>query len=438
MTLLQHPQSEGPGTGTDPLSPRSEVAVNGRRYRVPAQPVAVICLDGCDPAYLDAGFAAQALPGFARFAGQGFLGEALAAMPTFTNPNNISLVTGVPPARHGVSGNFYLDRATGETVMVTGDAELRVPTILAAMAEAGVPTAVVTAKDKLRAALAKGLPIGPNGLAVSAERADAARVETHGIGDLTALVGRPAPDQYSADLSLFVLDAGLRLLETGRARLLYLSLSDYVQHRHAPESPEALSFMRALDARLGALADAGCLVAATADHGMTDMAHPDGQPHVVFLGDRLDVRFGSGTTRVICPITDPFVRHHGALGGFVRVHLSPDGPSVTDVIAFLAAIPELQVVLPGAEACARFDLAPAMEGDVTVIGARGVALGARAAEHDLSQLAGERLRSHGGLAEQRVPFLLSTPLDPHWREAHPMLRNYDIFDAALNGAAVAP
>ncbi|MBR0642326.1 phosphonoacetate hydrolase [Roseomonas hellenica] len=420
------------------MSPRSEVAVNGRRYRIPTRPVAILCLDGCDPAYLEAGLASNDLPAFARFAREGFFGEALAAMPTFTNPNNVSLVTGVPPARHGVSGNFYLDRQTGETVMVTGDAELRVPTILAAMANAGVPTAMVTAKDKLRAALGKGLPIGPDALAVSAERADAAQAETHGIGGLTALVGRAAPDQYSADLSLFVLDTGLRLLETGRARLLYLSLSDYVQHRHAPESPEARDFMRALDARLGALADAGCLVAATADHGMTDMALPDGRPHVVFVGDLLDARFGAGAARVICPITDPFVRHHGALGGFVRVHLSPGRPSVADVIAFLAAIPELEVVLSGEEACARFDLAPAMEGDVTVIGARGVALGARAAEHDLSQLAGERLRSHGGLAEQRVPFLLSEPLDPHWREAHPMLRNYDIFDAALNGTAVAP
>jgi phosphonoacetate hydrolase len=60
---------------------------------------------------------------------------------------------------------------------------------------------------------------------------------------------------------------------------------------------------------------------------------------------------------------------------------------------------------------------------------------ARAAEHDLSGLAGERLRSHGGIAEQRVPFLVWAPLDPAWHAAHPRLRNYDIFDAALNGAA---
>jgi phosphonoacetate hydrolase len=407
------------------------VTVNGRDYHLPESPIAVVCLDGCDPEYLEAGLTVGELPFFAGCLQNGFSGRALAAMPTFTNPNNASLVTGAAPAVHGVSGNFYLDRATGETVIVTGDAEMRAPTILAAMAGAGVPTAMVTAKDKLRAALAKGMLIGPN-IAVSAQHAAAAREETHGIGDLAALLGQPEPDQYSAELSLFVLDAGIALARQRRARLFYLSLSDYVQHRHAPDSAEARAFMRAVDARLVAL---GCLVAATADHGMTDMARPDGTPEVVFVGDLLDARFGPGAARVICPITDPFVRHHGALGGLVRVHLrpGPEAPDLDAVIAVLRAEPRLQEVLPGAEACRRYGMAPHMEGDVTVIARRGVALGGRAAEHDLSQLAGERLRSHGGLAEQTVPFLLSAPLRPAWAAAHPELRNFDIFDAALNG-----
>ncbi|EHL98705.1 phosphonoacetate hydrolase [Acetobacteraceae bacterium AT-5844] len=415
------------------------VAVNGRDYRLPERPVAVVCLDGCDSEYLDVGQKAGELPFFAHCLAKGFAAQALAAMPTFTNPNNASLVTGVPPALHGVSGNFYLDRATGETVMVTGDAEMRAPTILAAMADAGVPTAMVTAKDKLRAALAKGLPIGP-GIAVSAQHASAARESTHGIGDLTALLGQPEPDQYSAELSLFVLDTGIALARRGKARLMYLSLSDYVQHRHAPQSEEARAFMRALDARLGTLAALGWVVAATADHGMTDMARPDGSPEIVFVGDLLDARFGAGTTQVICPITDPFVRHHGALGGLVRVHLRRDAdvPSVDDVLATLRAEPRLLEVLPGEEACARYGMAPHMEGDVTVIARRGVALGSRAAEHDLAQLAGERLRSHGGLAEQVVPFLLSEPLSAAWLASRQELRNFDIFDAALNGVEVRP
>ncbi|MGX9964879.1 phosphonoacetate hydrolase [Roseomonas sp. F4] len=417
-------------TGT---SPGPDMLVNGRYYRRPAGAIAVICLDGWDPAYLALSLAANELPAIARCIAEGFHGPAVSAMPSFTNPNNFSLVTGVPPAVHGVSGNTYLDRATGETVMVTGDAELRVPTILAALADAGVPVAIVTAKDKLRRALAKGLPIGPRGIAVSAERASEATLATHGVDDLPGLVGAPVPAQYSAELSLFVLDAGLALLRAGRARFLYLSLSDYVQHRHAPEAPEARAFLRAVDQRIGALMAEGALVAATADHGMTDMALVDGSPNIVFVGDVLDARFGAGMARVICPITDPFVRHHGALGGFVRVYLAEGGPTPEAVIDCLQHVPGIHQAITGAQACALYELVPQMEGDVAVLGARGVALGARAAEHDLSQLAGDRLRSHGGLFECAVPFLLSRPLDPAWQAAHPMPRNYDIIDAALNG-----
>jgi phosphonoacetate hydrolase len=411
------------------------IFMNGRTYAVPQRPVAVVLIDGFDPDYLAIGLANNELPGFARIVSDGFAGEALAALPSFTNPNNCSVVTGVPPSVHGVSGNFYLDRRTGETVMVTGDKELKAPTILAGMARAGVPTAVVTAKEKLRRALAKGLPLGPMGIAVSAQNATAARVETHGIDDLASLVGRAEPDQYSADLSLFVLDAGVQLLQQGRARLFYLSLSDYVQHGYAPDAPEARDFHRAVDARLRRLMELGCLVAVTADHGMHDMAKPDGTPNVIFVGDLLDARFGAGTCRVICPITDPFVRHHGALGGFVRVHIGAGGPPVCEVVAHISSLPEMEEVLTGVEACARHQLAPEMEGDVTVVARLGVALGSRAVEHDLAGLAGKRLRSHGGIAEQRVPFLVSASLDPVWRAAHPRLRNYDIFDAALNGAA---
>ena len=227
----------------------------------------------------------------------------------------------------------------------------------------------------------------------------------------------------------------MRLLQAGRAKLLYLSLSDYVQHRYAPHQPEAREFHCAVDARLGRLMDLGAVVAATADHGMHDMARSDGAPNVVFVGDVLDAAFGAGSRRVVCPITDPFVRHHGALGGFVRVHIAPGAPDTSAVVAHLADLPCIEQALDGAQACRRYDLAPEIEGDVTVIAAGGVALGARAAEHDLGGLAGERLRSHGGTAEQRVPFLLSAPLAPPWRRAHPHPRNYDIFAAALNGAA---
>ena len=245
-------------------------------------------------------------------------------MPTFTNPNNLSIVTGAPPAVHGISGNFALDRDSGAEIMMTDPEMVRGDTILGLMSQAGIAVAAITAKDKLRRMLGKGIAIGPglrnSGICFSSEQADRCTIAEHGIDGVEAS-GRPAkPDMYSADLSLFVLDAGIRLVEQGRAELLYLSLSDYVQHGHAPDEPEALDFHAALDERLARLEALGCAVALTADHGMNDKALPDGRPHVIFLEDVLNAHFGAGAVRVICPITDPFVRHHGALGSFVRVY----------------------------------------------------------------------------------------------------------------------
>ena len=406
------------------------IELNGRTYRAPTQPTVVICADGCDPSYLEAGLRAGVLPAVARFRDAGFYGVADAAMPTFTNPNNLSIVTGAPPAVHGISGNFFLDRETGQEIMMTDPALVRCDTILALMSQAGVPTAAVTAKDKLRRMLGHGM----RGISFSSEAADGAILAENGIEAVERLVGRPKPDMYSADLSLFVLDAGIRLVEQGRARLLYLSLSDYVQHGHAPDEPEALDFHRELDRRLARLAELDCVVALTADHGMNDKALADGRPHVLLLEDILNAQFGVGSVRVICPITDPFVRHHGALGSFVRVYRRSGAPIATLAHA-IRLLPGVDAVLERGAAARDYELPYDREADLVVTGDRNTVIGATAAEHDLSALAGHRLRSHGGAGEQTVPFLLSHPLTPRYQDLAQSrrLRNFDIFEFALNG-----
>jgi phosphonoacetate hydrolase len=315
---------------------------------------------------------------------------------------------------------------------------VRGATILALMSQAGVATAAITAKDKLRRMLGRGLARGPCGVCFSSEQADSCSLTEHGIDRVEALVGRGKPDMYSADLSLFVLDAGIRLVEQRRARLLYLSLSDYVQHGHAPDEAQALEFHRALDERLARFAELGCVVAVTADHGMNDKALLDGRPHVLFLEDILNAQFGAGAVRVICPITDPFVRHHGALGSFVRVYRN-QGPKMDAPLATLAqavrALPGIDAVLTRAEAAARYELPYDREADLVVTGDRNTVIGASEAEHDLSALAGHRLRSHGGAFEQTVPFLLSHKLTPDYLalSRSQRLRNVAIFEFALNG-----
>ncbi len=406
------------------------VEVNGRSYAPPKRPTVIIVVDGFDPAYLQHGFDNGTLPTMKSFEETGFVAVADCSIPSTTNTNNTSIVTGVPPAVHGINGNYYLDAETGKEIMITDASLLRCEPILGAFSRAGVQTAVVTAKDKLLKVLAYGMA----GIQFSSEHAHKTNLAKNGIDNVEALVGRGQPDQYSADLSLFVLDAGVKILSRFGPDLMYLSTSDYVQHKHAPGEPEADIYHHAVDTAVGKLVKLGATVAITADHGMNDKSAADGTPNVVYLEDELNARFGAGSVRVICPIADPFVRHHGALGSFVRVYLR-EGKDGGAMRAFTRTLPGIELVLDKEQACRQYDLPVDREGDFVVFADRTTVVGARREEHDLSQLAGQRLRSHGGLAEQKVPFLLSRPLNAQYslRAKTKALHNYDIFDFALNG-----
>jgi phosphonoacetate hydrolase len=407
------------------------IQVNGRTYAKPRRPTVVVCLDGCDPRYLSFRNAGAVFPNISRMMREGFSALADAAMPTFTNPNNVSIVTGAPPVVHGISGNYYLDRESGEEIMIVDATPMRATTIFAEMSRAGVRIAAVTAKDKLRKMLGHRME---GGICFSSEKAGQATLAENGIADVEALVGRTSPDMYSPDLSLFVLDAGIKLLEQHRADLLYLSLSDLVQHAHGPGEREADAFHAAVDAKVGRLAELGAVVGLIADHGMNDKTNSDGTPQVVFLEEELNSRFGTGAVRVICPITDPFVKHHGALGSFVRVYLRKE-LELAEVMEAAAAIAGIALVLDGKSAALRYEMPLDREGDFVAIGDTHAVIGSSRAEHDLKGLAGHRLRSHGGLSEQVVPFIVSHPVNEAYRNLAESrrLRNFDIFDFVLNG-----
>lgn len=407
------------------------IEVNGRTYAKPKRPTVVVCLDGCDPRYLSFDSAGKVFVNISRMMSEGFSALADAAMPTFTNPNNVSIVTGAPPIVHGISGNYYLDRDTGKEIMIVDASPMRATTILAEMSRNGVRVAAITAKDKLRKMLGHRLQ---GGICFSSENAASATLEENGIEDIEELVGRATPDMYSPDLSLFVLDAGIKLLEQGRADLLYLSLSDLIQHAHGPGDTEADAFHAAVDAKVGQLAQLGAVVGLIADHGMNDKVNDDGTPRVVFLEEELNRRLGKDAVRVICPITDPFVKHHGALGSFVRVYLRAK-LDLAEVMEIAAALPGIALVLDGKSAASRYQMPLDREGDFVAIGDTHTVIGSNRAEHDLKGLNGHRLRSHGGLSEQVVPFILSCPLTAEYRALaeSKRVRNFDIFDFVLNG-----
>ncbi|HYB42580.1 MAG TPA: phosphonoacetate hydrolase, partial [Candidatus Methylomirabilis sp.] len=358
-------------------------------------------------------------------------------VPSFTCPNNMSIATGSPPSVHGISGNFYLDRETGEAVVMTGPELLRSRTIMAEFSRRGARVVSITAKDKLRRQLGKDMDLANGSVSFSSECAEECTLAETGIEDALAFTGMPKPHMYSADLSLFVLEAGIRLLADRRPDILYLSLTDYVQHKFAPGEAEADRYYRNLDEKFGRLDALGAVVALTADHGMNDKSNPDGSPRVIWLQDVLDARFGSKSSTVICPITDRFVAHHGALGGFVRVYCHGD-LDPEDVIREARRIDGIETVCDRATAARLFDLPLDREGDVAIVGRADTCIGASRADHDLSGLEGHRLRTHGAVAERRVPFVLNRPLGAEYaaRAAAGPLRSYQIFDFAINGVEI--
>lgn len=411
--------------------------LNGVSYRRPLHPVVVVCIDGGDPAYLEQGIKDGILPNIARFMREGFSAVANGTVPSFTCPNNMSLITGAPPAVHGISGNYYLNEF-GDAVVMTGPELLRSRTILATFADAGARVVSITAKDKLRKQLGKDLDLSQGHVSFSSEFASQCTMAENGIEQVLELVGMPQPDMYSMDLSLFVLEAGIKLLERDRPELLFLSLTDFIQHKHAPGDPVSNTFYQGLDHAFGRLADLGATVALTADHGMNDKSNSDGTPKVIYLQDVLDQAFGQGSTQVICPITDAFVRHHGALGGFVRVWIRDALLTPEAIIAKVRDLPGIAFALSREDVCRQFELPPDREGHVAVIGDATTVIGASQADHDLSNLTDARLRSHGAVAEARVPFILNRPLNPVYaqRARTETLKSHHIFDYAINGIEV--
>lgn len=385
-----------------------------------------ITLDGTRPEYLDVALASGTMPRLTNALDAGgtyALGRA--HMPTFTNPNNVSIVTGVAPSVHGIPGNHYRS-PEGEEVQLDDASFLRAETVHAAMRKAGVKVLAVTAKDKLRRILASGgVP------SVSAEAAGQHGLAEYGLDDVPALVGEPPPGIYDWQISAYALRIGLAVHRAVGLGLVYVSLTDYVQHKSEPGGELARAFYGRLDGLLGIYLDAGFVVGLTADHGMNAKKNPDGTLRVHYIADVLEAA-GVRGCQVVLPITDPYVRHHGALGSFAWIH-AKDAGQLEAARGTLSALEGVEEVFTREEASVIYRHPPDRIGDLSVASDAATALGGSRADHDLSLLE-NGLRSHGGRHEQIVPIIVSHPM----KERHNALlragaRNSDLHDLLLNG-----
>lgn len=402
---------------------RNEIEANGRKYTPASNCAVVICLDGCEPEYLDVAISEGLMPNLKRIRSEGTDALAHSVIPSFTNPNNMSIATGRPPSVHGICGNFLFDPETGEEVMMNDVRFLRAPTLFSKYYEGGSRVAVVTAKDKLRALLGAGLNFDEDrAICFSSEKADVATKVDNGIHNASEWLGRPVPEVYSAELSEFVFAAGVKILKEWSPDVMYLSTTDYIQHKFAPHQQGAKDFYAMTDKYIGELDAMGVALVVTADHGMKPKHDTNGEPSVVYVQDLLDQWLGQGSARVILPITDPYVVHHGALGSFATAYL-PEDVDRNEIISKLSNTDGILLVIDKAAAVQRFDLPTDRIGDIVMISTENMTLGTSVDRHDLEALK-EPLRSHGGLTEQEVPFIVNRKIN---LPGAPELRNFDAF-----------
>lgn len=403
----------------------ADINVNDRSYHWMDRPLVVVCVDGSQFEYITSAVKAGVAPFLGRLLqGAGTVLTADCVMPSFTNPNNLSIVTGVPPSVHGICGNYFFDPDRKEEVMMNDPRFLRVGTILAAFSAVGAKVVVITAKDKLRKLLGNQM----RGVCFSSEKSDQVTMAENGIENVLERVGMPVPSVYSAALSEFVFVAGVKIMERERPDMMYLSTTDYVQHKAAPGTAIANDFYAMMDRNLAKLDALGATIVLTADHGMNSKHSADGQPNVIYLQDKLDGWLGKDMSRVILPITDPYVVHHGALGSFALVYVG-ESAGQREASAKISALPGIEIVLSRADAAAKFELPADRIGDLVVVSKQDTVIGTSRERHDLSGLE-VPLRSHGGLSEQKVPLIMNRKIANPGESRR--WRNFDAFHLGLN------
>lgn len=410
----------------------NQIKINERIYSgMPSSTAIVICLDGSQKEYFEEASKLNLTPNLDEIKRTGENLLANSAIPSFTNPNNISIVTGRPSSVHGICGNFFYTPSTGEEVMMNDPVFLRAPTIFQKYYEQGAKIAIVTAKDKLRKLLSHGLNFNDSkAICFSSEKSDQATKNDNGIENINDWLGMDVPDVYSQGLSEFVMAAGVKLLHEFKPDIMYLSTTDFIQHKYAPGDEVANTFYAMFDKYIGQLNINNNSIIITADHGMQPKSKADGSPNAIYLQDILDEKLGIQVSKVILPITDPYVVHHGALGSFATIYLK-DKTKIDEAMEVIKKIQDIEVVVTNEVGCKEYDLPKDRMGDIICMSSQYMTIGSSESAHDLSKLK-EPLRSHGGLHEREVPFISNKKINSF--ESKDKLNNYDAFYYAIAGA----
>jgi len=335
----------------------------------------VIMIDGLDPEYLEVCPA----PRLEELARSGSRLDVRGMMPSVTNVNNVSLVTGSYPETHGITSNYWLDREQGGEHYMESPEYIRSETMFQRAASKGMRSLLVTAKDKLRRLLS-------NGTTVSVSSEQPPDWVVNGVGT--------PPEIFSLEVNRWVLDAGRFILSQEDFDLVYLTTTDYAMHSHAPDEPESARHIALLDEGIGKLVDAfpQAQFLITADHGMSS------KTRMLHLPD--DLARAGIQARAIPIIKDQYTVHHSNLGGCIYIHLQGTTDNPEPALEILRNIDGVEEALSRQDAARRFKLMPERIGDIMALGAQDVVFG-----NPLEVALPHKLRSHGSTHELDIPVI---------------------------------
>jgi phosphonoacetate hydrolase len=361
----------------------------------------IVCIDGCGPEYLHA----SSTPFMKRVGQAGVYREGQAMMPSVTNVNATSILTGTYPATHGITSNYYFERGTGREVFMESPDFIKTRTILEEGTRRGLTTALVTAKEKLKTLLARG-----TATAFSAEKP---------LPWVTRRLG-PPPPIYSVDVNIWLLRALREVILREGPDLVYAQTTDYAMHKYAPEDAESKRHMEGLDRALQATMEAvdakgdDVLLCITGDHGMSEITRA--------VNLELVLKKAGIPARLNTLIADRYVVHHRNLGGAAYLYLKhpEDAAKGLEVLNDTEGV---EAALPREQASERYHLDRTRIGDLVVLGEKSYAFGLTARE-----TAEVALRSHGSLHERRVPIIINRPASRLGARFH---ENKDVAAAAM-------
>lgn len=347
----------------------------------------LICIDGCDPDYIKR----SSVPNLRRLARRGtYIEEGISMVPTVTNVNNVSLITGAYPDKHGITSNCYYDMDSGKEVYMESAEFIKTETIFEKVKKFGIRTCLLTSKEKLLTLLRKGAET-----TLSAENPPQWVVKEVG----------PQPNIYSSEVNIWLFEALLSVIQRCEPNFIYLATTDYTMHKHPPEDPEAQEHMAAIDAGIGKLIDLfpDAFFCVTADHGMAE------KEKVVNLEATLK---NHGIRSMIIPtVKDKYIPHHSNLSGSAYVYLldRQDRSRAYEILHHTEGVEE---ILANTE-IVRYHLSAERTGDFFVLGEEAYVFG-RIDGSERKKVS--QVRSHGSLHEREVPIFCGRIPEKHFTE----------------------